>query len=1408
MGRFGKGSLGIRVAEGGGGMLVAAADSPIVNSNKSSNFELFGADSDDSDDDATIDRYAKNGKVLNTSEASESEKKEMALINSKLTPEELFAKYDTDKSGNISAPEFLAMLPEVGVYLSAAKAMRVFRQCDTDGGGEIDLAEFKMAMFTVDTMSHTSKRFSPSLHLSPRDVFELFDEDGSGQIDNLELADVLEYLGMDVSDEKQEMLLKKYDKDKDEKINYEEFRAMWVSLVNVKEELMKRGAQVPKQMRAEKLQQMLEAMINKEESEEAIAFEEAQKFLQRQRVKEFRTQLGGKAIIRAQDELAAALDAAGQVYVLGRGKFNRFCGTTSTCDERLAPGFTFVSELWSSRVEPAHQNIHARMSKAASGDVKLRKVFSRSSEVASKQPPAMSLAAHSSGASVAQYVRRRPENKRWTYKSPSRLNKTSLLQTKVHTRAIENERDKSDEQSTSDQIASLKTCTEQSEVEEITCFDCNQNEEELAKIHFDNREFVRSLRFRSSTLMSNTGPLWGRGVVQGAISDSVAFAVTDSGSVYSWGVNNSSYKALNRNNAGLCGNLEMIHQAIDMQHGFTPRSAVQTSCTLQQEAFNEIKLFQNEEYRLSERHRVSRYYDVWEPPPNGGTRMLYLNQVLLPKIAYEHLVISSQFRGLECEQNSKMDLILALGECFELEIELKGEEGHAALKEAEKMFRDNDQKNKVIMPQTERSEIFEKWQNVKTLRRERYARCEKEAKKFENQSYSKLGGECRAAPCIVRLEGTIVQSTARGNKLPRGVTASGLPLTSPRNSLPVANVSTGGSHLALLTQAGSLYTCGIGTSGRLGLQPNEQGVSCYDTIHPHRVEAFDGLTVCQVSCSFSHSAAIDSKGFLYTWGSASTGELGVGIAEDRYKQYSSTPLLVKFSGKRSIRSVSCGASHTGAVSTAGELFMWGSANGGRLGLGSHVRDCVVVPTLVKELMMKKIRVWQVSCGVAHSAFCTEITSEFSEGRNKLLGGQVYVCGGATALNRYVLSWEQIPDFTCISVCQVACGGSHTAAVSSYGELYTWGRNSHGCTGHNANRLFIEKPELLKCLHVAPYNLALGKPSRQISIYNEQGPNLAVNGKTEGALAVCIHTQMEDNPWWEVDLGQLAVIEKIRLWNRTDEPSNPSKKESEYSGRLFPCWIFVSEVAFKKLDGKEGLRAAKLQSNAFELFHTNKRMTEWIIPSTNTVGQFVRVQLQNKNFLHIAEVEVFGIFSAFNFVGKVGTVQCSTDATLVIMPPISTQSVLDDYYLRAIQADADNAKILCHFKAYERSFRKFGCNIPETFGSTCRLCRVFRKCEICEFYALIENNYHGSQKQTFSSQHVGDRLGLKEFINKALAEETLHAEQPQQLCEEKEVAKTVLQAENDRQHEQDSTRTKRQIRLLKSLQNFSLRTKNQ
>lgn len=35
----------------------------------------------------------------------------------------------------------------------------------------------------------------------------------------------------------------------------------------------------------------------------------------------------------------------------------------------------------------------------------------------------------------------------------------------------------------------------------------------------------------------------------------------------------------------------------------------------------------------------------------------------------------------------------------------------------------------------------------------------------------------------------------------------------------------------------------------------------------------------------------------------------------------------------------------------------------------------------------------------------------------------------------------------IDITDIACGGAHSAAISSYGHLYTWGKGRYGRLGH-------------------------------------------------------------------------------------------------------------------------------------------------------------------------------------------------------------------------------------------------------------------------------------------------------------------------------------------------------------------------
>ena len=138
---------------------------------------------------------------------------------SKMPPEEVFKRFDTDGSGEIDLEEFKVMLKKLKIHMSSAKAVKYFKMCDVDDSGQIDFEEFRVALFACDPNNGNPIGFAPNALLTPIDAFEMFDEDGSGNINEDEFYFVLEYLKLEVSDANQERLFLKYDKDQSGEID-------------------------------------------------------------------------------------------------------------------------------------------------------------------------------------------------------------------------------------------------------------------------------------------------------------------------------------------------------------------------------------------------------------------------------------------------------------------------------------------------------------------------------------------------------------------------------------------------------------------------------------------------------------------------------------------------------------------------------------------------------------------------------------------------------------------------------------------------------------------------------------------------------------------------------------------------------------------------------------------------------------------------------------------------------------------------------------------------------------------------------------------------------------------------------------------------------------------------------------
>lgn len=269
----------------------------------------------------------------------------------------------------------------------------------------------------------------------------------------------------------------------------------------------------------------------------------------------------------------------------------------------------------------------------------------------------------------------------------------------------------------------------------------------------------------------------------------------------------------------------------------------------------------------------------------------------------------------------------------------------------------------------------------------------------------------------------------------------------------VTHVTCGSYHTAAVSSNGDLYTWGGGMYGKLG-HGNESGHST-----PRRVETLVGLSIVDIACGSRHTAVVTNKGCLYTWGDKENGVAGHGDTEGH--QY--TPkLLERLSGKKVVQLSACGF-HTGCLTDMGEVYTWGEGKFGRLGHGAE-RNCHS-PRLVESLLGK--RPIQIACGGFHSAVVTQDGKMFTFG-----GGEHGQLGHGDKVNKVKPTLVQALDG--IFLQQITCGWSHSVALTSKGEVYTWGNGDHGKLGHGSGKK-VSTPQLVEKLvgqnvvRVASYN---------------------------------------------------------------------------------------------------------------------------------------------------------------------------------------------------------------------------------------------------------------------------------------------------------------------------------------------------
>ena len=159
------------------------------------------------------------------------------------------------------------------------------------------------------------------------------------------------------------------------------------------------------------------------------------------------------------------------------------------------------------------------------------------------------------------------------------------------------------------------------------------------------------------------------------------------------------------------------------------------------------------------------------------------------------------------------------------------------------------------------------------------------------------------------------------------------------------------------------------------------------------------VKITHVAAGSRHSALVDADGRVWTFGWGLYGQLGHETCED-----ASDPKPVAALGACFARAVAAGAAHTSVLVSTGGVYAFGSNQDGQLG---------VPPS---------------ACALG-AATATPALVEFSWDDE-----------------RRVDAVERASAAPCTSVSAVSCGARHTACVTSFGDLVTWGWNAYGQLG--------------------------------------------------------------------------------------------------------------------------------------------------------------------------------------------------------------------------------------------------------------------------------------------------------------------------------------------------------------------------
>lgn len=255
-------------------------------------------------------------------------------------------------------------------------------------------------------------------------------------------------------------------------------------------------------------------------------------------------------------------------------------------------------------------------------------------------------------------------------------------------------------------------------------------------------------------------------------------------------------------------------------------------------------------------------------------------------------------------------------------------------------------------------------------------------------------------------------------------------------------IHSNGESFMAVTFDGKVFVWGSNDQGQLGTGFSP---TCSYNNTPTELVNFKRTEMKVVSCGVKHSAFLAENGEVYMCGSSENGRLGLGeTVMNPSSPYQFIPRLIL--GLPNIKKISCGVSHTAAIDCSYHLWAWGSGWFGKLGTGNSEEyiypQKVPLSTFYPNLEFSESLESEERL---KEVFCGEMHTLLLTSKGNIYGAGFDKCVGID-----IIGSSEIFYFTrldCIKdVKSLAVGLDHSLVVTNRGQIYGWGSNKYNKLG--------------------------------------------------------------------------------------------------------------------------------------------------------------------------------------------------------------------------------------------------------------------------------------------------------------------------------------------------------------------------